>query len=141
MYRNDTPSIGTPIHDLHSKFAKAAFRCIYLVLRHRRTKGGGLKPLPLMLLGKQIRHHRKSRCYLYFIRQAVEEDGVSKRYTIEDSVKHGLVNHIPESGIRFCIVKSRGDSPPHQTSAPNQCVGFGYWEVNQRYFNASSINS
>ena len=28
--------------------------------------------------------------------------------SIIDSVKHGLANHILDSGIRFCVVKSKG---------------------------------
>lgn len=55
--------------------------------------------------------------------------GVANRNgsSIIDSVKHGLANLILDSGIRFCVVKSKGggESPPHQTNAPNQCGGFG----------------
>ena len=61
--RNVTPSRGTPIHNLHSQIWNTGLRCISLVLRHRRTKGGDKTSTPS--------------------------------------------NHIPESGIRFCVVKSK----------------------------------
>lgn len=62
--RNVTPSIGTPIHNLHSQIGNTGLRCISLVHRHRRTKGGDKTSTPS--------------------------------------------NHIPESGIRFCVFKSKG---------------------------------
>lgn len=60
--RNVTPSRGTPIHNLHSQIGNTGLRCNLLYLGIEGLKGGGLRPLPLMLSGKQIRHHRKSRC-------------------------------------------------------------------------------
>ena len=62
----------------------------------------------------------------------VEGDDVSKQYTIEDSVKHGLVNLIPESGMWFCVVKKAKGShqitpPLKETLIPNQSDVLSEW--------------
>jgi hypothetical protein len=58
-------------------------------------------------------------------------------------VKHGLANHILDSGIMSCVVKSKGggESPPHQTNAPNQCSGFGYQIRNGQCLGGGSLLS
>jgi hypothetical protein len=64
-----------------------------------------------------------------FTGNTVEEDSITKRDTIEDSVKHGLVNQYPESGMWFCVVKSKGVvirhpiKPLHRISAVVLTVG------------------
>ena len=64
-----------------------------------------------MVLCSKEQRGSKSRPPWDFLGKAVKEDGVSKRYAIEDTVKHGLVNHIPDSGMRFGVVKSKGGFP------------------------------
>ena len=97
-YRNDTSSRGTPIHDLHSQIGTTGLRCISLVHKHRRTKEGG-ETTPLDVIGKADKTPSQIAMLSIFY-QTRHEEMVSGNTTSS--------NLIPESGISFCIVKSKG---------------------------------
>jgi hypothetical protein len=79
-------------------------------------------------VGGQIATH-----FWFYQGKVLKKNDVTKRDTIEESVKHGLVNQYPESGMWFRIVNTNGVAnrapikPLHQISAVVLDVDMQYW--------------